>query len=553
MSAAPTVSAPSGRRSRSDQASIVVFGLAVVAGFVALVADLGRYYWFNGDDWTFLANRDGGDLRQLLEPHNEHLVAVPVMAYRTMFRLWGLESYLPYQIPVIVLHLTAVVLLWLIMRRCQVNPWIATAAASVFILFGPGEENIIWAFQIGFTGSLALGLGHLLLADHPGPVSRRDYAGLMLGFIGLFSSGFTPLITVVIGAVVLVRRGWRPAVFHTVPLGVVYSVWFLAIGPDVIDDPYGRSSDLGEIAGFMGHALRATFEGLGGNPVLAIVYALVLVVGLVVAYGPLPRHEALRQAVLPVGLLVAGFAFLLLSAYGRWWVGPDVGESSRYIHLAAAFTLPALAVAIDALTRRWSPAVAVAALVLVSVIPHNIGDFESHELFTEPYFEARERHVVSLAHSPLAEQVPGATRPDPVWTNVPIHWLLDLRADGELPAVDPRPNPADPLLFGLSQIDATNPYDQCETLRGPVDLELVRGDEIGIAVGPWSEPKDGWFFNQSFSVQLLVDGEPVGSANLRHPSGGELMRVEVDELAVRFDLSGETEAYILCRPDNDLG
>ena len=527
-----------------------MFAAAIVVGFVALVSEISRYYWFNGDDWQFLANRDGGDFRQLVEPHNEHLVSVPILAFRGMFRLWGLESYRPYQLPVIVLHLTAVVLLWLIIRRCQVNPWIATAAASVFILFGPGEENIIWAFQIGFTGSLVLGLAHLLLADHEGPISWRDGVGLALGFIGLFSSGFTPLITVVIGAVVLVRRGLRPAVFNTVPLGLVYGVWYLTIGPEIIEDPYGRDTDLAEMVGFMKTALVATFEGIGGNPVMATIYAVVLVVGLVLAYTPLPRRDALRAAVLPVGLLLAGVAFLLLSAYGRWWVGPEVGSSSRYVHLATAFALPALAVAIDAIARRWKPAVPIAVILLVSVIPHNIDAFENHALFTEQYFDVREQFVVSLAHSPLADQVPADTRPDPVWTDVPIGWLIELRDDGRLPAVEPGTNPADPLLFGLAQLDRANPYGSCEVITEPVDLILERGDELGVEIGPWTRAKDGWFFGQSFTIQLIHDGEPVGAAFLRHPSGGGVLRTQVDELEVRIGLAGETEALILCRPDD---
>ncbi|MDH3706161.1 MAG: hypothetical protein OES57_08840, partial [Acidimicrobiia bacterium] len=490
-------------RSTSDRASIVVFGLALVVGFVALVADLGRYYWFNGDEWFFLVDRDGGDLGQLFEPHNEHLNTLPILVWRAMFRLFGLESYLPYQIPVLIAHLTVVACLWLIIRRCQVNPWIATAAASVLILFGPGEENIIWAFQIGFTGSLALGLVHLLLADHRGPINWRDWAGLTAGLAGLLSSGFAPLITAVIGAVVLVRRGWRPALFNTVPLAVIFVTWWLAIGPDVISDPYDRTPGVGDIAQFVWTAGRATFEGLGGSSWLAIVYVVVLVVGLVVAYAPLPRAVAINRAVLPVGLLVAGVFFLVVSGYGRWWIGPGAGAQSRYIHLAAAFTLPALAVAIDALARRSTVAVVVAVVVLASVIPHNIGDFENHEVFDEQFFNSRRRFVVSLTESSLAREVPPETRPDPLWSPVPIGWLLDLREDGRLPSVESRPNPADPLLFGLSVLRSPNPYDDCLVVTEPIDLQLRRGDELGMAVGPWTEPKDGWFFNQAFSVQLL--------------------------------------------------
>ena len=61
------------------------------------------------------------------------------------------------------------------MRRAGVGPWTATIVAAVFVLFGPGEENIVWAFQFTFVGAIMFGLVHLILSDHDGPVDRRDW------------------------------------------------------------------------------------------------------------------------------------------------------------------------------------------------------------------------------------------------------------------------------------------------------------------------------------------------------------------------------------------
>ena len=78
-------------------------------------------------------------------------------------------------------HLVAAALLLAVMRRARVRPWIATAAASSFVLFGAGWENIVVPFQICFTGALAFGLAQLLLADHDGSIDRRDRLGLLAG------------------------------------------------------------------------------------------------------------------------------------------------------------------------------------------------------------------------------------------------------------------------------------------------------------------------------------------------------------------------------------
>jgi hypothetical protein len=543
---------PNGERSsRQARAAAWVFGVFVAIAAWALVAKLGNHYWFHGDEWDFLVTRDGGNLDDLLHPHNEHLQPLPIIAYRMLWSAFGLNSYAAYQLPVIALHLTAAVLLRVVMRRCDVNPWIATAAASVFVLFGPGEENIIWAFQIGFTGTLVFGLAQLLLADHDGPVDRRDWFALGCGVLGLLSSGLAPLFIAVTGVVVLVRRGWRAAVIQTVPLGVAYATWWVAIGPDTIEDPYDRATDWWEILLFVKTAAVATFRGIAsGSALLAALYGLVLVAGLAVAWLPLPRGQRLRVAVMPLSLLLAGLLFLVVSGYGRWWIGPNVGDSSRYVHLVAAFSLPAFAVAVDALTRLWRPAVAIAALVLVATIPYGSAQFDTNPPFGEAYFEGRRELIAALAESDYLTEVPRSTRPDPGWSGITAGWLLDALRAGDLPDLDDAEAANDPtfrLRFGLTSLDAPAPTGDCETIRQPVDLTLNNGDELGVYVGPWSEPRDGWYFQQQYTIQLLEDGKPVGPPLALHPTFGHLLRAQLDDLHVRLGLAPGTEAFILCR------
>ena len=552
--AAPGSESPTASKQRDTRAAAAVFAVFIVVAAWALIAHLGNYFWFHGDEWDFLVTRNAGDIGDLLRPHNEHISVLPILVYRALWHLFGLHSYDPYQLCVIALHLTAAVLLRAVMRRSGVNPWIATAAASVFVLFGPGEENIIWAFQIGFTGTLAFGLAQLLLADHAGPVGRRDWAALGFGVLALLSSGLSPLTTAVVGAVVLVRRGWRPALLQTVPLGVAFVAWWVTIGPDQITDPYKRATDWGEIAHFVRDGVVATFEGLAaGSALLAALYGVVFVAGLGVAWWTRPRAERLRDLVMPLSLLVAGLAFLVISGYGRWWIGGAVGGSSRYVHLAAAFSLPALAVAFDALARLWRPTVmvVVASIVLVTTIPYGIAQFEeTNPLFNGAYFAQRRELVTSLAASPYVDDVPRSTRPDPGWSGITVGWLADARNAGDLPAprkTVPADDPTFRLRFGLTALNAPAPNGNCTTFHGPVDVALRRGDKLGVYVGPWSAPRDGWYFQQEYTMQLLAKGEPVGSKLAVHPDYGHLLRAELDDLDVRFGLAPGTEAFILCR------
>src|SRR5262249_9166068 len=137
-----------------------------------------------------------------------HWSTVPILAFRALYEVFGLHSYRPYQFFVIVLHLSVCVLLWVIMRRAGVQAWIATACAGAFIFFGPGQQNIIWAFQIGFTGSVAYGLAQLVLADHDGPIDKRDFIGLGFGFLSLLSSSVSVAIALVVSISTFIRREW---------------------------------------------------------------------------------------------------------------------------------------------------------------------------------------------------------------------------------------------------------------------------------------------------------------------------------------------------------
>src|SRR4029077_2625645 len=145
--------------------------------------------WFWADDWDFLAARTGGNLGDLFRPHYQHWTTLPILAYRLLWTIFGIRHYVPYQLLVIALHLVAALLLRTVMQRAGVRPWLATLIAGAFVFFGSGAENILIAFQITFVGSLVFGLAQLLLADHDGPVNRRDWLGLLAGLAALMCSG----------------------------------------------------------------------------------------------------------------------------------------------------------------------------------------------------------------------------------------------------------------------------------------------------------------------------------------------------------------------------
>jgi len=197
-------------------------GIGTLASLFYVV--IGRRLWFVNDEWDFLAQRTIGSFRSLFDSHNGHWVTLPVIVYRVLWWVFGLRSYTPYQVWIIALHFLAAWLVRRVMLRAGVAPWTATATALVLVLFGRGASNILWPFQITYVGALVFGLTHLLLADHDGPLDRRDRLGLAAGAAALLCSGVAITMVIVVGIAVVIRRGVRVAAVHTVPLGVAYLI-----------------------------------------------------------------------------------------------------------------------------------------------------------------------------------------------------------------------------------------------------------------------------------------------------------------------------------------
>ena len=266
------------------RAALWTFVGFVVVAVPLVLFRLGSYHWFFRDDFYFITDRSLSSPSDLLRPHNAHWSTVPIIAFRVLWKAFGMRSYVPYQATVLTLHLTAAVLLRVIMRRAGVGPWLSTAFAGVFVLFGPGAANIVWAFQIGFTSSLVFGLTQLLLADHDGPVDRRDWLALGAGLVAVMCSGVGITLVVIVGLAMLARRGWRIALMQTAPLGAIYLLYSLTEHPQ-LGSTFGRPT-LAVTWRWLVNSQIGAFQAMGHYPVLAVALAVLLIAGLAFALVP---------------------------------------------------------------------------------------------------------------------------------------------------------------------------------------------------------------------------------------------------------------------------
>ncbi len=454
--------------------------------------------WFHGDEWDVLVTRDGADLASVFEATNFlHWTTIPVLFYRAMFQVVGLRHYLPYQVPAIALHLLAAVLLRRIMIRSEVDAWIATAAASLFALFGTAHQNLFWAFQISFNGALAMGLLQLDLATHDGPVNRRDVGGLAAGAIGLMCSGVAIPMTMTVGIATFIKRGWKPAAFHTVPLGLTYAVWWLGYAQTSEATDRSRGTPAQWID-FIWIGLRSTFANLGQIPGVGIVLAVVLVLGVGLVWRSAQSHGArVQRLAAPLALVVGAVAFLWITALGRVAaglgpfdvvLGTELANSSRYLHVVAALCLPAIAVGADEFRRRWAFLGPVAVLIFVVGIPGNINEFVdpvSTRLSERPQ-QATRAQVLALSESPLLDDAPGDYVPYLAVTPMTVDWLRQQVADGNLPDpgdVSPQLRAdADALLAFVPTLEREA---RCVTLADPSAATVLGpGEQLSFTAAP---------------------------------------------------------------------
>ncbi|MEJ7582474.1 MAG: hypothetical protein WKF43_00005 [Acidimicrobiales bacterium] len=531
--------------STSGRLAASAFGLYVLAALPIVVLGLGRYHWFLGDDWDFLSDRQAGSVGDLMRPHAEHWSTVPVLLSRIEWNLFGFH-YRAYQAVTMILHLAAAVLLRVVMRRAGVHPWIATAAAAIFVLFGPGDQNMLWSFQIGMVGTLVFGLLHLILADHDGRWRRSDWLGLGAGLLGLMSSGIGPIMVAVVGVAVLIRRGWRMAAFHTVPLGVIFLGWFVAyrdqqpesrghVGPRALWD-------------WLYQAALGLFGGLGYYPVVAAALAVVLVVGLAVAWVPLISSRCWtllrRQASLPVALMAGAVAFHFVTANSRWSFGSGVARSSRYIHVGALFVLPALAVAGHGLARRWRTALPLVVILFLIPVPFNLRWFDPDKtFFNEPYHRHRRLQVEGIAWSDEAEEVSPSQRPvrDVLGGEGPsVGWLLEGRRDGRIPDPGPLSRSLQQeirIRLGVAQSgsiadDQAAEGRRCRTYRGALELAPQRGDTF--------------VFLDPIAVGLQGAGRGPRLGISYTPFAGQDLRIALDGLQLRLQPAPPAKTFRLC-------
>jgi hypothetical protein len=528
---------------------------SLVAGFVILLY-VNRNQWFSGDEWAFLAHRRVAltGPHGLWAPHSEHWSTVPILLYRALFATFGVRTYVPYVVVLVLLHLTVAHLLWQVMRRAGVDLVLATGLAAVYVLLGAGSENLLWAFQIGFVGSVAAGLGAVLLADHDGPFDRRDVAAWAVAVVSLMFSGIGVTMVAVMAVTALLRRGLRQAALVVAVPALVYLVWLAVAGRQGLDSQPHTLDTVFTYPEYIWTGLRSALEQATGFPGAGPVLILGLAVWLL-------RRSGLGAGPDASTFACAVGAVLLFSviAVGRTALGVQQSEASRYTYIAVALLLPAMGLALSELVDMSPARRAVVGFLLVLVLLHNAGLLREESRKQADDEQPFKRTVLATAQL-AAEPAPFVNhQPDILFNpDLTVDDVLAMARQGKLPSAKNVTAPdrlaaATVLQYGVGPVGLDVPVTppRVELVAGATQTrtapDCVRltptatGMEIQVAAGA----------PMSLTVTSASGGEMAGYLRVDGPpaiTGPPRSTVLEPGLPVRVNVTASVDRVILRLP-----
>jgi hypothetical protein len=362
--------AGSARDGLKRHAAPLLLGLALVAAAAVLLTYSSGLAPFQ-DSWEFLMRRRAFTLDALLEPHNEHIVLIPVLIEQLLLRLFGMDSTLPEFVVLTALLLATATLVFVYVRR-RLGPWPALIAAVLLLFLGPAWQDLLWPFQIGFVGSALFGVAMLLALEREDSRGDAVACACLALSIGFSSLGLSFALAAAVDVLQRRRaRGWRRLYVAATPLAL-YALWFAGWGHEaeshlslhnvLVSPRYlveGVSAALGSLLALATIFDEAVGRSSWGYVVLGLLVALLV-------YGQIRKPGLPPRAWPP---LAAAVSFWLLAGFNA--IPGREAWSSRYLYVGALFVLLVAAELLrGARFNRW--ALAGAAALALAVVGFNL-------------------------------------------------------------------------------------------------------------------------------------------------------------------------------------
>jgi hypothetical protein len=330
-----------------------------IAAVVIVAAMAGTTFFF--DEWIWIMQRHSFDEATLLQPFNNHLMAMPIATYAVFYRVFGLDSPLPYQLALLAGHLATCVLLYVYLRG-RIGWLLAIGGTAALAFFGYTWPVIIWPISLGWVYATTAGVGALLLVDRD--TRRADIAAMAALLIGIASSGIAVPFVIGVAVELALKRAWNRVYVAVVPL-LVFGAWYLGYASGTSD-----SGSVGDVVDFAEKLLAQTFGtlvGIDDRGTAAHVVLAVAFVAIVALWFALGRPHSPRL----LGNAAALASFTVLLSYSR----ATSGLTQWHSYAAAVFVLLTLGELVAGRSIPIVPTVAVLVVVAWSIV-WNLGELQ---------------------------------------------------------------------------------------------------------------------------------------------------------------------------------
>jgi len=343
--------------------------------------------WYYFDEWSTI-ERSLDSWSGMFAGHQGHLSVFSFVLYRIQRTIFGLDGQEVLWAALMASVAAMQVTLALLLRRLGLSTLFALLIASAVTFFGPGAQDVVWAFQWNINLALALSFFAAVLALRDSPTPRLAVAVATLLVLAVAADSGVAIIGAIFVGILIVQRWPSRLALTALATPFIAHVAWLILG----DNPhYSASFDkvwtlanrlvLYSAAGLVGGGeTHTTHGGPPDPPVIGISagklgLAVLAVAAALVAYG-LHRQRVSRPviAALVAGTVTAVAAAGLLAWSRAFLTPPSQLFGNRYIQWVAFFLVIALVPAIAAsvrtaaVPRPWVNVVAALAVVAVFVV-----------------------------------------------------------------------------------------------------------------------------------------------------------------------------------------
>ena len=394
----------------------------------ALSLWINRTTWFLGDDFAILTNRyfaaaSGNWSQALFLPHNDHLIALPVLVFIGLGNIFGLNNHLVYMLPAIFMHIAILFAIAIILRKRCSSTLTALSAVCCVAFMSAGFEVLMMATNMAHVAPIFLGLYQLILVDHDGDIAKRDIVAATLGVIAVLCAGTSIPLIVMIALFLVLQRQFKRAALVAAPPAMLWLMWFVKYGTLNHglkgDTQFTIFNKTAQIAQYVIKGMQGSLEAIShisGSSTFLIT----------LCFLGLYKHSIKSKAILmPFCMAVGSVMFYFITGFSRVTFGAPV--SSRYVYLGAIFIIPLVFIGIESLLEQVASRhiFTIAATVWISAMGI-IGFLAATE--SSPYtYQGRREAIESVRDLVASGSMDFTGAPSPVFDpNLTVDWIKRL-------------------------------------------------------------------------------------------------------------------------------